>query len=132
MATNGRMKNMGSWDEGKATGWEKGGKLKDQILEYLKDGKNKLLLLEHRISGGKKVKRLLDEVRRSKKTLQTARQNFDKFEKKAEQYIEKNPKKAFAMAVAAGVLAGSLWSAFNGKKTFPRKKRRPSSQTLPL
>jgi hypothetical protein len=63
---------------------------------------------------------------RSKKKLQEAKQNFEKYEKMAEQYIEKNPKKAVAIAATAGMLAGSLWSLFKGKKTAPKKEKRPS------
>jgi ElaB/YqjD/DUF883 family membrane-anchored ribosome-binding protein len=103
-----------------------GGKLKEQTLRYLKEGKNKLLLLETKLKGGKNYQNLRDGVRRSKIKLLKAKQTFDKYEKKAEEYIEKNPKKAVAIAAAAGVLAGSLWSALKTKKPVlklvPKKK----------
>lgn len=98
------------------------GDLKHQILEHLKTGKNKILLLERKIAGEKNIKKIMDQMVLSKEKLQMAKLNFDIFEKKAEQYIEKNPKKAVAMAVAAGVLAGSLWTTFKQKKTAPKKR----------
>jgi hypothetical protein len=119
MTSDEKTKKMGSWDEGE-TG---GGKLKNQILKYLSEGKNKISLLENQITDDKNYKRFLDEVGRSKKKLQTAKQNFDKYEKKAQHYIVKNPKKAVAMAAAAGVLATSLWVTFNGKKPVLKKKK---------
>jgi ElaB/YqjD/DUF883 family membrane-anchored ribosome-binding protein len=122
MTNNETSKKMGSWDEDGTTGGEK---LKNKVVKYLKEGKNKLLLLEDRISGGKNVEKLMGEVGLSKKKLLKAKQTFEKYEKKAEQYIEKNPKKAVAIAAAAGVLVGGLLSAFKGKKPVQRKKRRP-------
>jgi|SRR6185295_1579397 len=102
------------------------GKLKDQTLKYLKEGKDKLLLLENKLMGGKNYQNIRDGVARSKIKLLKAKQTFDKYEKKAEEYIEKNPKKAVAIAAAAGVLAGSLWSAMKSKKPVlklvPKKK----------
>lgn len=98
------------------------GRMKNQILKYLKAGKNKLLLLEHQITGGKSTQKFAEQVGRSKEKLRTAKRDFDKYEKIAEQYVEKNPKKAVAMAVAAGMLAGSLWATFNKKKTAPSKR----------
>ena len=122
MTTDEMMKKIGLREE-LDPGEKNSGKFKHQILKYLKDGKNKLLLLEDQIEDGKNYKKLLEEVERSKKKLQEAKRNFDKYEKKAEHYIAKNPKKAIAMAAAAGVLAVGLWSAFKGKKQATKKKR---------
>jgi hypothetical protein len=113
----------------KKMGLEKGmsgkdGKLKGQILKYLKDGKDKLVLLEDRFKDGKNYKKLKDMADRSGKKLAQAKRSFDEYEKKAERYIEKNPKKAVAMAAAAGLLAGTLWSSFHGKKPAAPKKRK--------
>jgi ElaB/YqjD/DUF883 family membrane-anchored ribosome-binding protein len=124
MTTDEMMKKMGlreDLDPAK----KNNGQFKNQILKYLKDGKNKLLLLENQIEDGKNYKKLLEEVDLSRKKLQEAKRNFDKYEKKAEHYIAKNPKKAIAMAAAAGVLAVGLWSAFKGKKPV-HKKRKPA------
>ncbi len=119
MTNDEKTKTMGSFDENE-TGR---GRLKNQILKYLTEGKNKLSLLEHQITGDKNYKRFLDEVSRSKKKLQKAKQNYEKYEKKAQHYIEKNPKKAVVMAAAAGVLATSLWLTLNGKKPVVKKKK---------
>ena len=97
-------------------------KLKDQTLQYLKEGKNKLLLLERKVMAGKNGQKLQAGIILSKKKLSTAKQNFDKFEKQAEQYIEKNPKKAVAIAAAAGLLAGGLWMALKSKPAAKKKK----------
>ena len=100
-----------------------GEKIKDQIFKHLKEGKNKLLLLENQIKGGPNYKKLQVGLDRSKKKLQEAKKSFGKFEKRAEEYIEKNPKKAVAMAAAAGVMAGALWSVFKGNKKVVNKKK---------
>ncbi len=100
------------------------GNLKNQIFKYLRAGKNKILLLEHQIAGGKNAQKFAEQVGRSKEKLRIAKQNFDKYEKRAEHFVEINPKKAVAMAVAAGMLAGTLWATFNKKKPAPPKKRR--------
>ena len=89
----------------------------------MKEGKNRLLLLERQVKGGKNYKNLQDGINRSKEKLQEAKKNFEDYEKKAEQYIEKNPKKAVAMAAAAGALAGSLWAALKTKKPVLKKKK---------
>ena len=109
-----------------------GEKFKNQVVKYLEEGKNKLLLLEDQIAGRKDVKKFMGEVGLSKKKLLKAKQHFDKYEKKAEQYIEKNPKKAVAMAVAAGVLVGSFLAAFKGKKPVLSGKNQslPAKSTL--
>ena len=116
------MKKIGL-SEDMAAGGKNNGKLKSRILKYLKDGKNKLLLLENRVKSDKNYKKLKDTVGRSQKKLEQAKQTYDKYEKKAEKYIEENPKKAVAMAAAAGILAGSLWAAFHEKKTVTKKKK---------
>ena len=97
-------------------------KLKAQMLGHLKEGKSKILLFERKILGGKNRQKVMEGVESSKKKFQEAKLNFENYEKMAERYIEKNPKKAVAMAAAAGVLAGSLWSALKGKKVHPKKK----------
>ena len=122
MTSSEMMKKIGL-SEDRTAGGKNNGKLKSRILKYLKDGKNKLLLLENRVKSGKNYKKLKDTVNRSEKKLEQAKQAYGKYEKKAEKYIEKNPKKAVAMAAAAGILAGSLWAAFHGKEPAAKKKK---------
>ena len=98
------------------------GKLKEQTLQYLKEGKDKLALLEKKVMASKIGKKLQSGLNLSKKKLSSAKQAFDKFEKGAERYIEKNPKKAVALAAAAGVLAGSLWLALKPRPLAKKKK----------
>jgi ElaB/YqjD/DUF883 family membrane-anchored ribosome-binding protein len=99
------------------------GKLKAQMLQHLKEGKNKILMFERKMTGKKNIQKLMDGMGRSKKKLLEAKRHFEKYEKMAEQYIEKNPKKAVAMAAAAGMLAGSLWSVFKENKPAPKKEK---------
>jgi hypothetical protein len=126
MTSNEIMRKIGLRKE-KSGGVESNGKLKAQMLKHLKEGKNKILMFERKITGKKNVQKLMDQMERSKEKLQEAKKNFEKYEKMAEQYIEKNPKKAVAMAAAAGVLAGSLWSVLKGNKPAPNKKKRALS-----
>lgn len=121
MTTSEMMKRIGL-KKGMLDGGKDSSELKGRILKYLKDGKKKLLLLEDRFKDGKNYKKLKEAVDRSGKKLTQAKRSFDEYEKKAEEYIENNPKKAVAMAAAAGVLAGSLWSSFKKSKPVPRKK----------
>ena|SRR5579863_5728880 len=120
MTTDQMMKKIGLRKELASDG-KNNGKLKNQISKYLKEGKSKLLLLERQVTNRKDFKKLQDGLIRSKKNILEAKQNFDLYEKKAERYIEKNPKKAVAMAVAAGVLVGTIWSAIK-RRPVPRKK----------
>src|SRR5580693_9276686 len=100
MTKNEMIKKTGL-GKGGSDGVENNGKLKAQMLKHLKEGKNKILMFERKITGKENVQKLMDEMERSKKKLQEAKKNFEKYEKMAEQYIEKNPKKAVAMAAAA-------------------------------
>jgi molecular chaperone GrpE (heat shock protein) len=126
MTSTEMMKKIGL-GKNKSDGAGSNGKLKAQMLKHLKEGKNKILMFERKITGKKNVQKLMDQMDRSKEKLQEAKKNFEKYEKMAEQYIEKNPKKAVAMAAAAGMLAGSLWSVFKGNKPAPNKKKRALS-----
>ncbi len=97
--------------------------LKTKVGRYLVDGKNKLMSLERLIRGDKKVQRLLGGANGMGKKIHNAKRHLEDYGKKTERYIEENPKKAMAIAAAAGVLAGSLWAAFRGKKPSPRRKK---------
>jgi ElaB/YqjD/DUF883 family membrane-anchored ribosome-binding protein len=41
---------------------------------------------------------------------------FDSYEQKALHYVEENPKKALAMAAAAGIVVGAVLDSFRKKK----------------
>ncbi len=120
------MKKIGLRKENDSEG-KNDGNLKSQTLKYLKEGKNKIMLLEKQILSGKKAAKILKEAEKAKLRLEKAKITFDEYEKKAEAYIEKNPKKAVAIAAAAGVLAGSIWMALGKKKPVlklaPKKKK---------
>jgi ElaB/YqjD/DUF883 family membrane-anchored ribosome-binding protein len=82
-------------------------RLKDQVQKHLSQGKSKLILLE---------KKGADDFERSQKNLHKLKEKFNGYEQKALHYVEENPKKALAIAAAAGVLAGALLGSFRKKK----------------
>jgi|GEM_PF-1671767 ElaB/YqjD/DUF883 family membrane-anchored ribosome-binding protein len=92
-------------------------KLKNQIQKQLSLGKEKLTWLENQISDEKNHKTLQLKLEEARKKVAHLRETYNRFEKKAVDYTEKNPKKALAIASVAGILAASLWNAFQKKKT---------------
>jgi ElaB/YqjD/DUF883 family membrane-anchored ribosome-binding protein len=78
-------------------------KVHSEINKHLNEGKNKLMWLEK-------------QVAEKKQKLASMKKRFDEYEEKAEQYVQKNPKKALAMAVAAGVLVTAVASSFRSSK----------------
>jgi hypothetical protein len=90
--------------------------VKDQIKGLLTQGKSKLLLMEHRIMDEKNGEKIKVEFEKTKKNLLQLRKKFLKYGEKAVHYTEKNPKKALALASAAGVMVTALWIAFRKKK----------------
>ncbi len=74
-----------------------------EIKKHLNEGKDKLKWLEKQVS-------------EKKQQINSLKKKFVEYEEKAENYVEKNPKKALAMAVAAGVLATAVWNTFKSKK----------------
>ncbi len=100
---------------------EKG--IKEKIKKHLIAGKEKLRWLENQIGDEKNHKNLRLKLDEAKEKIAHLKRKYDEFEKKAVHYTEKNPKKALAIATVAGILAASLWSAFQDKKTSsPAKK----------
>jgi len=82
-------------------------KLKNQVQKHLSQGKSKLIWLE---------KKGTDDFERSQKNLHKLKDKFDSYEQKALHYVEENPKKALAMAAAAGIVAGAVLDSFRKKK----------------
>lgn len=89
---------------------------KDQIKGLLSQGKSKLLLMEHRIMDERNREKIRIEFEKAKKSMLQFSKKFVRYEKKAVHYTEKNPKKALALAGAAGVLVTAFWIAFRKKK----------------
>jgi ElaB/YqjD/DUF883 family membrane-anchored ribosome-binding protein len=105
-------------------------KLKNQIQKHLSLGKEKLTWLENQISDEKNHKKLQLKLEEAQKKIAHLRETYNRFEKKAVHYTEKNPKKALAIASVAGILAASLWNAFQQKKTAsPVKPARKTAKT---
>ena len=82
------------------------------IQERLKQGKIKLIRLERQITGKNNRQKLKAKIEGMNVTLARLKKKFAHYEEKAVQYTQKNPKKALAIATAAGILAGSLWGSF--------------------
>lgn len=91
-------------------------RLKSQVQKHLSQGKSKLIWLEKQVTDEKKLQKIKDELEKSKKNLHNLKEKFDRYEQKALHYVEENPKKALAMATAAGVVAGAFWNSFRKKK----------------
>ena len=102
-------------------------KMKDQIREHLSLGKEKLIWLENQIKDEKNHEKLQMKLEDARKKVTKLKETYDRFEKKAVHYTEKNPKKALAIATVAGILAASLWNAFQRKETSspPQPTRKP-------
>ncbi len=100
---------------------------KKKLLNYLSEGRDKILSLKQKTALGQNFRRFLAELGLSKVTMRDMLGNLKKQEKKAEQFVEKNPKKAVAWAAVGGILAGSLWSSLKGKRPVLKKKDRSLS-----
>jgi ElaB/YqjD/DUF883 family membrane-anchored ribosome-binding protein len=96
--------------------------IKEKIQKHLSDGKEKLLWLENQISDEKNHQTLRLKLKEAKTKIAHLRKTYNEFEEKAVHYTEKNPKKALAIASVAGILAASLWNAFQGHPTSPSPK----------
>ncbi len=90
--------------------------MKNRVQGLFTSGKSKLLLMEHRIMDEKNQEKLTAEFEKAKKNLLQLKKKFVKYEEKAVHYTEKNPKKALALASAAGILVTALWISFRKKK----------------
>ncbi len=101
--------------------------VKKKLFDYLNEGKNKILSLKQKKAVGKNFKGFLAELGLSKITMRDMLGNLKKQKKKAEQFIEENPKKSVAWAAVGGILAGSLWSSLRGKKPVLKKRTRSLS-----
>ena len=95
--------------------------IKKQIEKHLSRGKSKLILLERQIIGDENNQTLQTGFGKAQEKLAKLKNTFNDYEEKAIRYTEKNPKKALAMASAAGILAGVLWSSFQKTKSTAPK-----------
>jgi hypothetical protein len=94
-------------------------KIKKQVTEKLAMGRKKILELEKKIRSGEAGEEITAELKRAKEKLQKLKKDYDQYEKKALDYIHKNPKKALLAAAVVGVLAGTIMASMGKKK---RKK----------
>jgi ElaB/YqjD/DUF883 family membrane-anchored ribosome-binding protein len=107
-------------------------KLKEKIRKHLSRGKEKLEWLENQVNDEKNHKKLKVKWEDAKEKIADLKETFDRFEKKAVDYTEKNPKKALAIASVAGILAASLWSSFQQKKTSPSPQSAVKTKKISL
>ena len=91
-------------------------KIKSQVDKHLKIGKNKLMQFEEDVLNGKHKKELEAQWEKSKKKLGDLKKKYSQYEKKTASYVKKNPRKALAVATAAGLLVGAVISSMNKKK----------------
>jgi ElaB/YqjD/DUF883 family membrane-anchored ribosome-binding protein len=96
--------------------------LKDEIQKHLAQGKAKLHWLEDQINDEKNHEKLKVQVENVKEKVTELKETFTRVEQEVVQFTEKNPKKALAMATAAGLLAASLWNSFQKKETASKPK----------
>src|ERR1700677_2372515 len=94
---------------------EKG--IQEKIQQHLNQGREKLAWLENQINDEKNHQKLQFKLAEAKEKIAGLKKTYTEFEEKAVHYTEKNPKKALAIATVAGILAASLWNAFQKKKT---------------
>jgi ElaB/YqjD/DUF883 family membrane-anchored ribosome-binding protein len=106
--------------------------LRDETQKHLIQGKTKLTWLENQLKDEKNHKKLQAQVENVKEKVNELKETFSRFEQKAVQYAEKNPKKALALATTAGLLAGSLWNTFQNKKNSSKTKTAVKSKKRTL
>jgi ElaB/YqjD/DUF883 family membrane-anchored ribosome-binding protein len=115
---------------GKSDTPENGEITKNQILRRLRAGEFNVSSLERKIKDNQYFNVIVEGVNQTKNKLQKTKNRIENYGSKAEKFIENNPKKAVAMAAAAGLVAGTLWAAFKRKKSAPpKKKSAPKSKT---
>jgi ElaB/YqjD/DUF883 family membrane-anchored ribosome-binding protein len=96
--------------------------IQEKIQQHLNQGKEKLAWLENQINDEKNHQKLQFKLAEAKEKIAGLKKTYTEFEEKAVHYTEKNPKKALAIATVAGILAASLWNAFQKKATLPPAK----------
>jgi ElaB/YqjD/DUF883 family membrane-anchored ribosome-binding protein len=106
--------------------------LKNEIQKHLSQGKEKLDWLENQITDEKNHKHLQMKLEEAQKKIAELKKNYTEFEKKAVHYTEKNPKKALAIATVAGILAASLWNAFQRKETSSSPQPARKAKSAPV
>jgi ElaB/YqjD/DUF883 family membrane-anchored ribosome-binding protein len=103
--------------------------IKEKIKKHLSDGNEKLRWLENQVNDEKNHQYLRLKLEEAKAKIVKLKKTYAGFEKKAVHYTEKNPKKALAIAGAAGLLAASLWNVFQGQKTSTPPAARKTVKT---
>jgi len=118
---------------GKTRFRENAERAKVRILKLMGEGKFHISALGRKIKDEKKFNVILDEARLAKGKILNAMRQAGDYGSRAEKYIQKNPKKAVALAAGAGLLAGGLWAALKGKRPAPPgkkvKAKRPSPKS---
>lgn len=91
-------------------------KLRRKVEKTLKKGKETLVRLEKKYNTPENRAKVAAKVKEAKAKLLKAKKEFKKRQKQAVAYTQKNPEKALAAALAAGAVAGALWTALHRKK----------------
>jgi len=89
---------------------------KEVLQARLKETMNHIKRLEKKLKDPKTRAQVRAEIARLKTRYRHLKLEYQKADRKAVRYTQKNPRKALAIAAAVGVLAGTLFSAFKKKK----------------
>jgi hypothetical protein len=110
-------------------------KTKVHILKLLGEGKFHISALGRKIRDGNNFNVVLEEVRLAKGKWLKAMRQAGVYGSRAEKYVQKNPKKAVALAAGAGLLAGILGAFLTVKKPVTAGKKRaprPAAKSRPI
>lgn len=91
-------------------------KLREKVERTLKEGKKTLLELEKKYNTPENRAKVEAKIKEAKSKILKAQKDFKKKQKQAVAYTQKNPEKALVAALAAGAVAGALWTALHRKK----------------
>jgi ElaB/YqjD/DUF883 family membrane-anchored ribosome-binding protein len=91
-------------------------RIKAQVEKALKEGKAKIEWLEKQMKDPENHAKVRAEIAKAKAQLNDMKAKYKEKEKKAVEYTKANPKKALAVAAAAGILAGTLMGAFKKRR----------------
>ncbi|HET9869941.1 MAG TPA: hypothetical protein VFR02_05535 [bacterium] len=91
-------------------------KLRKQVAQKLAQGRSKIQELEKKIRSGEAGREITAELKKAKAKLEKLKAQYKVQEKKAMDYVQKNPKKAVLAAAAVGLLAGAVLAALKSSK----------------
>ena len=91
-------------------------RIKAEVERLLKEGRKQIDWLETQMRDPKNHERVRAEIEKARAQFDELKTKYKAKEKQAVEFTKANPKKALAVAAAAGVLAGTLMGAFKKRK----------------